>query len=283
LTFHRFVESPVLVQLSFIEMRPQPPSTIDGAGTCTLNYDHANRLTATSYTAGSLAGITVTNHFGTPNGRDWLGVLQSTSTLVQQSFAYDTYGRLGTVASGNYSADYGYLPNADLLQTTTCKNTGSTVLTTTRSWDRGVRLSAIINQTNGGGVVTSHSYQYDSAGRRTRAALEDGSVWVYDYNDRDELTGARRYWADWSPVSGEFFGYDYDNIGNRKSAWSGGDVNGAYLHQTTYTANALNQYTAISNPGYEQVLGVALATNAVTVKLILIGNCFFECIMAPPG
>jgi RHS repeat-associated protein len=158
------------------------------------------------------------------------------------------------------------LPNSDRLQTTTCKNSGSTVLTTTRSWDRGVRLSAILNQTNGGGVVTSHSYQYDSAGRRTRAALEDGSVWVYDYNDRDELTGARRYSADWSPVSGQFFGYDYDNIGNRKSAWSGGDVNGANLHQTTYTANALNQYTAISNPGYEQVLGVALATNTVTVN-----------------
>jgi hypothetical protein len=34
----------------------------------------------------------------------------------------------------------------------------------------------------------------------------------------DELIGARRLWADWSPVTGQRFAYDFDNIGNRKTA-----------------------------------------------------------------
>ena len=85
----------------------------------------------------------------------------------------------------------------------------------------------------------------------------------YDYNDRNELTGARRYWPDMLPVAGQHFGYGYDNIGNRKMAQSGGDTNGWNLRETTYTANHLNQYTAIATPGYDDILGVALATNAV--------------------
>lgn len=102
--------------------------------------------------------------------------------------------------------------------------------------------------------------------RRTRAVLEDASEWVYDYNDRNELIGAKRYWPDWSPVTGQQFGYDCDNIGNRKTATSGGDVNGGRLRTTTYTANGLNQYSAVATLGYGDIIGVAIATNSVMVN-----------------
>src|SRR5258708_27632370 len=55
-------------------------------------------------------------------------------------------------------------------------------------------------------------------------------------------------------------------MGNRTSAASGSDVNGASLRAATYTANELNQYTSITTPGYKDILGVALATNSVTVN-----------------
>jgi len=57
---------------------------------------------------------------------------------------------------------------------------------------------------------------------------KDGSAWVYGYNDRDELTSAKRYWGDWTPYSGQQFGFEYDNIGNRKKACktSGSCLNG---------------------------------------------------------
>jgi len=237
---------------------------VDASGTSVLTYDHANRLAVASRTDGLLAGIIVTNHFQAPNGRDSVGVL-GLSEPLRHDYAYDAYGRLGPVSAGTCSATYGYLPDSDLLRTTTCKNDGTSVLTTTRSWEYGMRLGAIVNEANGT-IVSSHAYHYDRLNRRTQASLEDGSIWKYDYNDRDELTGARRYWPDWAPVTGQHFAYDYDNIGNRKTASAGGDVNGGSLRQTTYTANGLNQYTDITTPGYKDICGIAIATNGVTVN-----------------
>jgi RHS repeat-associated protein len=242
----------------------KPCVVIDSSGTNLLTYDHAQRLVASTCVGGLLAGITVSNHFNGVYGRDILQVLGPAFSITN-FYAYDTYGRMAGASSGSYSATYGYVPNSDLLQTTTSKSNTTTVLTTSRTWDYGYRLRFIANVANGA-VVTSHSYLYDWLDRRIQATLEDGSIWKYTYNDRNELIGAHRYWSDWTPVAGQQYGYDYDNIGNRKSAWAGGDANGANLHQTTYTANGLNQYTAISNPGYEEVLGVALATNAVIVN-----------------
>ena len=157
------------------------------------------------------------------------------------------------------------MPNSDLLQQTTCKNDGSPVLTTTRAWDYGMRLRSIANVTTNGTAVSSHQYRYDSLNRRIQAALEDGSVWNYDYNDRNELIGARRYWPDWSPVAGQQSAYDYDNIGNRKSAASGGDVNGCNVRWSYYSANAVNQYTNVLTPGFKDIMGAALAHNSVGV------------------
>jgi len=67
------------------------------------------------------------------------------------------------------------------------------------------------------------------------------------------------------PVSGQFFGCDYDNTGNRKTAISGGDVNGGNLRTTT-SPNGLNQYSAVATLGYEDIIGVAIATNSVMVN-----------------
>ncbi len=68
------------------------------------------------------------------------------------------------------------------------------------------------------------------------------------------------------PVAGQQFGYGYDNIGNRQTASFGGDVNGWNLRQSSYTANSLNEYTSITTPGYQNILGLAFATNSVTVN-----------------
>lgn len=114
------------------------------------------------------------------------------------------------------------------------------------------------------------------SGVRTNGALVqtfspgtlNNSAWVYSFNDRNEVTGGGRFWSDWSPVAGQQFGYDYDNIGNRKTALSGGDTNGVNLRRTGYAANSLNQYTTITNLGYEDIVGVAFATNSVSVNTL---------------
>ena len=246
----------------------QPREVVDGAGTVELSYDFASRLLSSAYASGPLAGITVSNHFNPYFGRDTVGVLGLSAPLVD-SYSYDpNSGRLASVSSGNCTAAYGYVPNSDLLQTTTFNNNGNTVLTTTRTWDYGFRLHSIANVVNNA-PVTSHSYQYDASNRRTQATLEDGSFWQYGYDDRDELTSATRNWSYFNtvtPVSGQQFSYAYDNIGNRQTASFGGNTSGVNLRTISYGANSLDQYTNITTPGFENILGAALATNSVTVN-----------------
>jgi YD repeat-containing protein len=91
---------------------------------------------------------------------------------------------------------------------------------------------------------TSHNYVYDNPNRRTQATLEDGSLWKYTYDNRNELTGAGRFWSDWSPVTSQQYGYDFDNLGNRTSAQVGSVGN---LSTVSYAVNCLNEQALGSN------------------------------------
>jgi YD repeat-containing protein len=167
------------------------------------------------------------------------------SSTLETDYGYDTYGRVKSVTSGTGSATYGYMANSDLLQTTTCSNSGSAVMTTTRGWEFGFRLRSIANTVNGS-VFTSHNYYYDNLNRRIQATLEDGSLWKYTYDNRNELIGAGRYWVDWTPVTGQQYGYGFDNIGNRSNSFVGSIGN---TPTATYGANNLDEYTNIATPG----------------------------------
>ena len=88
------------------------------------------------------------------------------------------------------------------------------------------------------------------------------------YDSLGQVTGGTKYFADGSLVPGQQFGYQFDDIGNRKQTTAGGDNSGssASLRLANYSANNLNQITQRDYPGTNDVLGVALATNAVTVN-----------------
>ncbi len=239
----------------------QPREIVDGSGTNELLYDYASRLVSVSGAGGLYAAIVVSNHFNPVYGRDAMLAGGPFSSL-ETDYGYDAYGRMNSVSNGGNRVGYGYLPNSDLLQTTIFSNSSSAVLTTARQWDYGFRLGSIANVVNGA-TVTSHDYTYDNLNRRTRATLEDGSLWNYSYNDRNELTGAARFWSDWTPVTGQQYGYGFDNIGNRTSAQAGSVGN---MSTVSYAVNGLNEYTNIVTPGAKDILGLAVATNAVTVN-----------------
>ncbi|MBE6416622.1 MAG: hypothetical protein E7032_08860 [Akkermansiaceae bacterium] len=85
----------------------------------------------------------------------------------------------------------------------------------------------------GSTLVAQRSYTYDTLGRPlTRSTARNGQT-VNDsfvHNSRSELTSAT--------VSGAAYGYDYDNIGNRRMAMEASNY-------TIYEVNNLNQYTSI--------------------------------------
>ena len=253
------------VTYSDYDRRGLPCQVTDARGTITLAYDLLGRLTAESGVGGDFNGITVVNHYNTVYGKDYAQVQISGQSNYEFDYGYDSYGRLGNASYGVYSGFYGYVANSDLLWTTTSKNNGITELTTTRAWEYGSRLQSIQNKV-GSSAVSSHNLVYDGLNRRTRATQQDNSTWVYDYNNRDELVSGNRFWADLSPASGQQFGYVFDNIGNRIASMSGGDVNGTNLRTTSYSANNVNEYSNITTPGYEDVLGMAWATNNLTVN-----------------
>jgi hypothetical protein len=55
-------------------------------------------------------------------------------------------------------------------------------------------------------------------------------------------------------------------VENRTGTKAGGDENGVGLRSASYSANLLNQYTSRDVPGAVDVMGIAFATNTVTVN-----------------
>jgi RHS repeat-associated protein len=94
----------------------------------------------------------------------------------------------------------------------------------------------------------------------------DGSYWVYQYDSLGQVTSGHKHFRDNSPVPGQEFDYSFDTIGNRTQTLAGGDQNGANQRAANYSVNNLNQITSRQYPGTADVIGAALATNAVTVN-----------------
>jgi RHS repeat-associated protein len=166
---------------------------------------------------------------------------------------------------GALSATYAYLPNSDLLWTTTTNQGGNERLKVTRSWDSANRLEALAT-TRAAASVASHTWRYDAAGRRERATLADDSYWEYGYNDRNEVTGGTKKLPSGTAQSGYSFGYEFDPIGNRKSTTTNGRA-------ATYTPNSLNQYSERQVPGYIDLLaGTGDAANTLVTVTGLQGT-----------
>ena len=107
-------------------------------------------------------------------------------------------------------------------------------MTLTQSYETQRDLLTGMAYHRGSTLVTQREYTYDVLRRPTaRTTSRQGNV-VNDsfvHNTRSELASAQ--------VNGETYGYDYDNVGNRRMSMEAGDY-------AFYEANALNQYTDIT-------------------------------------
>ncbi len=108
-------------------------------------------------------------------------------------------------------------------------------MTLTQSYETPRNLLIGMAYHRGNTLVTQRSYSYDTLARPlTRSTNRSGQTVndSFGYNTRSELTSAT--------VNGTPYGYDYDHIGNRTAAEEG-EIS------TEYTANELNQYTAVGD------------------------------------
>ncbi len=181
------------------------------------------------------------------------------------------------MGDGTNSASYGYLANSPLVGGITFQRNGQTVMTTTKQYDLLNRLTSI--GTAGGTNAFSYNYSYNTANQRTAVTNADNSYWVYQYDNLGQMISGKKYWATGTPVAGQQFTYNFDDIGNRKSTASGGDATGSNLRSATYFINNLNQYTSRSVPGYATILGSANSNATVSVNLqraVRQGNYFAD-------
>jgi RHS repeat-associated protein len=142
---------------------------------------------------------------------------------------------------------------------------GTWRMMTTKAYDYLNRLTEISSVPSGDAPV-SFAYDYNLANQRTVRREADGSYWRYEYDRLGQVRSGKKYWSDGTPAAGQRFEYSFDDIGNRTGTKAGGDENGVGLRSAAYSANALNQYTSREVPGAVDVMGIAFATNTVTVN-----------------
>ncbi len=243
------------------DRRGRTSSVTDAAGAHTVVYNAKDELAGDSIVGGILGGISVSIGYDGFLRRGGLQALAGATSLVNQGYTYDTSSRLETVTSGMQTATYSYHATNGLLNGTSY--TGGTSVA--RSYDALGRIQSVTNTPASGGPII-YAYTYNNLNQRTRVTREDNSYWSYNYNDRGELEGGKKFWSDNSPVAGQQFEFGYDNIGNRDNAKSGGDAAGGNLRASGYATNALNQYGQRSVPGAVDVIGTSDASATVTVN-----------------
>jgi len=244
-----------------------------GTARATMGYSAGGQPTTVACTgAGPLSGLTLTSGYDTYQFQLRTSLSLNTSpSAVSFTYGYDTASRLQTVtdttSSPHGSATYSYLDNSPLIWKTVFQQGSTTRMTTTKQYDFLNRLTSISSVGTGSTpLAASYAYQYNSANQRTRAALADGSYWVYAYDSLGQVISGHKFFADGTPMPGQLFDYGFDTIGNRTLTKTGGDQNGQNQRLAGYTANNLNQYVSRDVPGAVDVMGIALASDTVTVN-----------------
>jgi RHS repeat-associated protein len=209
----------------------------DATGTRTFTYNAALQLASETNAFGVLVraydGLGRTAGFSLFNPANHVNPVQSIS------YGYDPLGRFQSVSSSVFSVssvvNYSHLPGTDLLSGWSSP-TGHAV---TRAFEPHRDLLTAVSNRYNDATVSAFDYINDAIARRTqridtgRAGPPDPPVTnLFGYNPRSELTSAA--------MGTNSYGYAFDPIGNR-------ELERVNLNTNFYAANALNQYTAVSN------------------------------------
>jgi RHS repeat-associated protein len=132
-----------------------------------------------------------------------------------------------------------------------------------------VRKQVIQSRTRGT-LANSHQIEYCDPHFGVVGGANEMSTWIYGSDPRGQITSARKRLdaASGAPFApGWDASYTYDDLGNRVTWGQGtGGENFEGLEPTTYTRNALHQYTAITGVDAVHVTGQAPAAQEVKVN-----------------
>ncbi len=214
----------------------RPVTIADGSGTRTMTYDEDTlALLTETQPAG---GVTLTRTYDAKGRSAGFFLGPEANPDYEVAYGYDTgNGRFASVTNGRGANakvfQYDYMPGSDLIKTVTHPNgvIAAKVYETQRD------LVDYVENKHGETVISKYDYVNDVLGRRTDRT-DSGTAFGanpvandFDYDIRSQVIGAT--------MGADQYGYAYDPIGNRLTSTKNQAT-------TTYTANNLNQYTAIS-------------------------------------
>ena len=240
------------VAISYTRFGGQKTVT-DATGTRTFNYTAALRPDQEQLPAFYGDRILTRSYQGTglgevPGRTDGfaLGVISDLDQDYSVVYGYDNTGRFSSVTDPNGTFTYGYLANSNLRS-----SVSSAVHSSTWTYESHRNVIASLENKVGVTTVSKFDYTVNSLGQRTQrqqsgTAFATTSTDVFAYNAKGEVIGSTNTTL---PTRDQAF--NYDDIGNRLSRVVAGGVDPG--DTTSYTANTLNQHTAIASaaPSYD--------------------------------
>jgi RHS repeat-associated protein len=204
----------------------------------TYSYDSFDRLVQQNYPSPTSQNQSSLSDYE-QRTFDAFGRLASQRRRSGESFgySYDNAGRvvLRTAPGTEPSVSYNY----DLLGRVVTQSQPGNVLSTTYD-----QLSRVLTQSSS--VLGTVSYQYDSAGRRTRMTYPDGFYVTYGYNSVGDLTG------EFEQGATQILGLTYDGLGRRATLTRGNGVTTSYTYDGASRLATLAH--ALSNPTYNNTM-----------------------------
>jgi RHS repeat-associated protein len=206
-------------------------STTDATGTTTFTYDPTTEF-LTKVTYSNSTSLTFTYNAA---GQRTKMVDQTGYTV---NYVYDAVGRLTglTDTSSNPIVTYVYDAAGRLISKT--NGNGSA---TTYQYDANGNVLHLINTAPGGGVNSRFDYVYNKLGEETSETTLDGT-WTYTYDADGQLTNAV-FASTNINIASQNLAYTYDASGNRISSV----INGV---TTAYATNNMNQYTSVGGSAF---------------------------------
>jgi len=265
----------------------RPKTVQDASGNRTLGYYHGILDTET-YTSGPLAGMALDRAFDSHDRYEGLLVSKSGSPIYRSAYGYEAgTGRLQTVEHRDPTTQtmldrftYAYHADSDLVHTITSRHDAVDAMQVIKTWDKLNRLDAITTNNGGGSVQRSFDYAYNALNQREAAELESGDKWTYGYDDLGQVNSVKKLTSGDEAIPGYTFGFEYDDIGNRRS------VTRNERNPVKYVANALNQYDQQAVERVVDILGTASPEATVRVndlEAVREGNYFHAAIDRQPS
>lgn len=233
-------------------------SMTDAVGTTTLGWKAYGALANED---GPWNDDKITYSYTTARERQSFALQQPYGSDWQQTYSYDSVGRLTTISSphGAFTYDYGSGPG-NLIKRLNLPS-GAYV---TNSYDSVGHLLSTLLKDGSGNILNGHTYGYNSGHERTNQwRLCSGTVSnqvAYLYDTLGQLTNAFGYETNGTPRIQERLTYRYDLAGNLQTRVSDRFTN-------NFTVNGLNQLSTEVSTGAVTVAGFTTAeATSVTVN-----------------